>query len=79
MPHRALITGVSGFVGGFLAEHLLEYGDLVLGCSPDGTWEESSPDELQDHLELLGWDLGSPGRLSADARRRIEEFRPDCV
>ena len=79
MPHCTLITGVSGFAGGFLAEHLLQCGDVVLGCSPDGKWEESSPEELPEQVELLAWDLGSPDGLSADARRRIEEFRPDCV
>lgn len=35
---RALITGVSGFVGGHLAEHLLECGDLVVGLSASGKW-----------------------------------------
>ena len=28
---RALVTGISGFVGGHLAEHLVEEGDLVVG------------------------------------------------
>jgi nucleoside-diphosphate-sugar epimerase len=77
--HRALITGVSGFAGGFLAEHLLESGDEVLGCAPEGTWEEASPEELRGRVELVAWDLGSPGGISAAARRRIEEFRPDCI
>ena len=79
MPHRALITGASGFVGGFLAEHLHECGDEVLGCSPEGTWEETSPEELRERVDVVAWDLGSPGGISAAARRRIEEFRPDCI
>jgi GDP-4-dehydro-6-deoxy-D-mannose reductase len=79
MPHRALITGISGFAGGFLAEHLLECGDEVLGCSPDGAWEQSSPEELRRRVELVAWDLGSPEGLSAAARRQIEEFRPDYI
>ncbi len=28
---RALVTGVSGFVGGHLCEHLVEQGDQVVG------------------------------------------------
>ena len=28
---RVLVTGVSGFVGGHLAEHLIESGDLIVG------------------------------------------------
>ena len=37
---RALVTGVSGFVGGHLAEHLLDAGDLVVGLSASGRWPE---------------------------------------
>lgn len=79
MSHRALITGASGFVGGFLAEHLLTWGDTVLGSSPDGVWEDSSPDQLRGRVELVPWDLGTIEGISAEARRRIEVFRPDCV
>jgi GDP-4-dehydro-6-deoxy-D-mannose reductase len=35
---RALVTGVSGFVGGHLAEHLVALGDLVVGLSASGRW-----------------------------------------
>jgi GDP-4-dehydro-6-deoxy-D-mannose reductase len=42
---RALVTGVSGFVGGHLAEHLVAQGDLVVGLSISGRW----PVELE-HL-----------------------------
>jgi GDP-4-dehydro-6-deoxy-D-mannose reductase len=79
MLHRALITGVSGFAGGFLAEHLLESGDEVLGCAPEGGWEEASPEGLRGRVELVAWDLASAEGISAPARRRIEEFRPDCI
>ncbi len=37
---RALVTGVSGFVGGHLAEHLIAEGDLVVGLSASGRWPE---------------------------------------
>jgi len=53
MAHRALITGLPGFVGSYLAEHLLERGDSVMGCSPDGLWEKRSPGELRDRVELV--------------------------
>ncbi len=35
---RALVTGISGFVGGHLAEHLVAEGDLVVGLSASGRW-----------------------------------------
>src|SRR5581483_10801901 len=35
---RVLVTGVSGFVGGHLAEHLIASGDLVVGVSRAGRW-----------------------------------------
>ncbi|WP_406698052.1 GDP-mannose 4,6-dehydratase [Singulisphaera sp. Ch08] len=35
---RVLVTGVSGFVGGHLAEHLIDSGDLVVGLSARGVW-----------------------------------------
>ena len=35
---RAMVTGISGFVGGHLAEHLAAEGDLVVGISASGRW-----------------------------------------
>jgi GDP-4-dehydro-6-deoxy-D-mannose reductase len=35
---RTLVTGISGFVGGHLAEHLAGSGDLVVGISASGRW-----------------------------------------
>jgi GDP-4-dehydro-6-deoxy-D-mannose reductase len=35
---RALVTGISGFVGGHLTEHLVAQGDLVVGLSVSGRW-----------------------------------------
>ena len=79
MPQRALITGASGFVGGFLAEHLLECGDAVLGCSPDGRWMAGNEPDAADSLELVPWDLGHPQGLAEADRRRIEQFRPEVI
>jgi GDP-4-dehydro-6-deoxy-D-mannose reductase len=79
MPHRALITGIAGFAGGFLAEHLLQRGDAVLGCSPDGGWEPASSTQLPTRVELVAWDLGSDEGLRPEARRQIERFEPDWI
>ena len=45
---RAIVTGVSGFVGGHLVEHLIAEGDSVVGLSASGRW----PRDLI-HLENL--------------------------
>ena len=79
MPHRALITGVPGFAGGFLAQHLLDGGDAVLGCSPDGGWEQSSPPRLQERVDLVAWDLQSEEGIPGKARQQIERFGPDWI
>lgn len=78
-PQRALITGVAGFAGGFLAEHLLSRGDAVLGAAPGGQWEPNSSGAIRDQVELVAWDLGSEAGLGGEARRRIGAFRPSAV
>ena len=79
MVERALITGASGFVGGFLAEHLMENGQAVLGCSPDGQWCDESTESLAGRVELVAWDMATPNGLSEEACRLIERFRPDAL
>jgi GDP-4-dehydro-6-deoxy-D-mannose reductase len=79
MAHRALIIGVSGFAGGFLAEHLLDAGDAVLGIAPDGRWMASSPPSLGRAVELVSWDIGRPEGPEPSVVRRIEQFRPDAI
>lgn len=79
MPHRALITGVTGFAGGFLAAHLLDCGDAVLGCSHEGAWPAGSNRGVAERVGLLRWDVARPDGLNADSRRRIEQFQPDVI
>ncbi len=79
MSHRALITGVSGFAGSFLAEHLLACGDSVLGCTPHAQWLSASPATLAERVPLVAWDFGDQQGLTAESRRRIEKFRPDRI
>jgi GDP-4-dehydro-6-deoxy-D-mannose reductase len=79
MTHRALITGIAGFAGGFLAEHLLSLGDAVLGVSQDGGWTPSSPTALAGLVDVLPWNIAEPGRPERDVSRRIEDFQPDAI
>ncbi len=76
---KALITGITGFVGGHLAEYLLAEGDEVLGCSRSGVWAAPIAPGAQQKISLLGWDLSRPDGMRADTERRIAEFGPDCV
>ncbi len=79
MPQRALITGISGFIGGHLAEHLLASGDAVLGSTSRGTWRRGSPAAVTDRVEVVAFDVGRDDGLSPAARRAIERFRPTCI
>lgn len=76
---RALITGVSGFVGGFLAEHLLEHGWEVLGTSPGGLWDMWSPPHVVDKVPLVDWDFAEAGGVNAAAVAEIRRFRPSAI
>jgi len=77
MNQRALITGVAGFAGSFLAEQLLDAGADVLGCTLDGAWHAASPPSLGARVPLLAWDLAA--EPSADVCRAIAEFSPTVI
>jgi GDP-4-dehydro-6-deoxy-D-mannose reductase len=79
MSYRALITGVSGFVGPHLAEHLLDCGDEVLGTSPDGEWPDTSPETARPKVELIAWDISRPDGLLETSRQILRRFRPQLV
>lgn len=71
---NALITGISGFVGGHLADHLLAAGDMVLGATRDGRW---LPD-FSLPIPLVAWDLGAE-EAASDLCDRIARFAPDVI
>jgi GDP-4-dehydro-6-deoxy-D-mannose reductase len=59
---RALVTGISGFVGGHLAEHLLSLGDSVVGLSSSGRW----PDSLAHLAETVRIEACDLARITQD-------------
>lgn len=71
---RAIITGISGFVGGHLAEHLIDSGDLVVGLSESGQWP-SKLAQLARHVRIEAFDLvhGSEAELAALIARKQPE------
>jgi len=73
---KALITGVTGFIGSHVAEHLLLRGDEVAGVGRT-TWHANAPQGLTDRVELLSWDIQSPP--SEQVRDRVEAFNPEVI
>src|SRR5712664_1786578 len=61
---RVLVTGITGFVGGHLAEHLLTRGDQVTGCSRRGAWPNQLA-HLSTRVRLAACDLTNPGSPSS--------------
>ncbi|MGC3969550.1 MAG: NAD(P)-dependent oxidoreductase [Pirellulales bacterium] len=71
---KALITGISGFVGSHLAEHLLAAGDAVLGATRDG----DRPEFLAGEVGIVAWDMATHDASGAifDA---VQTFAPDVI
>jgi GDP-4-dehydro-6-deoxy-D-mannose reductase len=70
---RALITGVNGFVGGHLAEHLLATGEWeVWGLTRQPAVRLAAPLE---RVELVVADLSAPEQVTA----ALERIYPDAI
>ena len=83
---KVFITGITGFVGGHLTEHLLAAGDEALGSSTRGGWPRQGaadwrcpPANARDRVQVLRWDLGDRAGLAAEDHARIADFAPDCI
>ncbi len=76
---KSLVTGVTGFAGTYLAEHLLGAGDDVLGCSRGAAWSESTPQHVQANVPLLRWDVGDRSQPSPEVVQRVKDFAPDWI
>lgn len=73
---RALITGVTGFVGGHLAEYLLAQGDIVVGLSSSGRWPLSLQSLTRD-IRLERCDLADGG--SDELGESIAKKQPEVI
>ena len=73
---RALVTGVSGFGGGHLAEHLIAAGDLVVGLSGAGRWPEETK-HLGSHVRIEACDLAHGG--GDELANLIGRKQPDVI
>lgn len=70
---RALITGISGFVGSHLAEYLLEHTDWQVAGTVYGP--EDNIEHLQDRLELYPAELSELGTVTSI----LERAKPDYI
>src|SRR4051794_28000441 len=71
---RVLVTGVSGFVGGHLAEHLIASGDLVVGLSASGRWPEGLSElSRQVRIERCNLATVDEGELTSLIARKQPE------
>jgi len=77
VSRRALITGIVGQDGGYLAELLLGEGDEVIGTvrSPDGAFDRAGLSQLEGRVPLLAMDLLDPDSV----RRAAAEATPDDI
>jgi GDP-4-dehydro-6-deoxy-D-mannose reductase len=73
---RVLVTGVSGFVGGHLAEHLIAAGDLVVGLSASGRW----PEELVNLSRVVRIERCDLTKIdTGDLAALISRKRPEAI
>jgi len=73
---RTLVTGISGFVGGHLAEHLVSEGDLVVGLSASGRWPSDLAD-LGKTVRLEPFDLVEQGE--AELAELVRRKQPEVI
>lgn len=70
MTRRALITGIGGFAAGYLAAHLFDCGDAVLGTDFE---------MRHDRGETLFWDLSLSEGPPPETFRAIRDFSPTVL
>lgn len=75
---NSLITGITGFVGGHLAEHLLAAGDEVCGVSSSGRWPDDAPETLTRSVRIASADLGAHECWQV-LHDLTAEFTPACI
>jgi GDP-4-dehydro-6-deoxy-D-mannose reductase len=71
---RTLVTGVTGFAGGHLAEALLAKGDAVIGVGRSESWP-ASLEHLAGRVPIRACDL----RDAAQFEALLRELRPDRI
>ena len=73
---KALITGISGFIGSHVAALMLAQGDEIIGVARTG-WHADAPPNLVDSIPLVPWDIQESATESLVSR--LTEFAPDVI
>lgn len=76
---RALITGIAGFAGRHLAEHLLAVGDEVAGCVRDPNERHTESWAADAGVEIAPWDLAAQDRPASHPADALAAFAPEVV
>ena len=71
---RVLITGITGFAGSYLAEHLQGFAGEIHGISRSGKWPKSSP----VHLQKIPLHTSS-FQDSAQLASLLKTINPSCI
>jgi GDP-4-dehydro-6-deoxy-D-mannose reductase len=72
---KAFVTGITGFSGGHLAEHLASQGWSVAGSSLHGEWSRDCAPERPERFPLFRWDVSEPA--PSDVRSALASDPPD--
>ncbi len=72
-----MITGITGFVGGHLAEHLAAQGDAVIGSARNRVWRSGVPASVLEAAPVLAWDITQPPE--DDFVEQVAAFQPDHI
>ena len=75
---RAFISGITGFAGSHLAEHLIACGDAVAGTNRTGRWPRNLPERLKRSVDLMAWDVAD-ARGIEPLQLALTAFQPEVI
>ena len=83
-PKLWLITGVAGFIGSNILEHLLNINQRVVGFDNFSTGHKKNLDEVKENVDMKKWNnfkliTGDIKTLKIAKRRVLEELIMFCI
>lgn len=74
---KALVIGITGFVGQYLTEHLVAAGDDVVGTAYRDAWSDDLAPDVRDRVPVVEWNLTEPPPESLWNLARAQGI--DCI